>query len=161
MNEPDELRRQFRELAESVPQQPGDVVERRILADFRAHHRRRRMWAWAAQAAVLLIAAFSLYIAFIRHAFNPHGPLSRGGAAYSSATAPADIHTDVLANFVPLPYAQSGVPLGEAIIMRVELQVSAFSSLGVPVQPRIAGETITADVLVGQDGVARAVRFVQ
>jgi len=45
--------------------------------------------------------------------------------------------------------------------MRVELPVSGLRSLGVPALSRQPGQRITADVLVGQDGVARAVRFVQ
>jgi hypothetical protein len=49
--------------------------------------------------------------------------------------------------FVALPYGQSDVPLEHAAIVRVEVQS--------------ASGAVTADLLVGQDGVARAVRFPQ
>jgi len=50
-------------------------------------------------------------------------------------------------SFVALPYGQSDVPLEHAAIVRVQVQS--------------ASGKVTADLLVGQDGVARAVRFNQ
>jgi len=156
MNELDELKRRFRELAEVVPQQAGDPVKQRVLAAFRAHHsHRRRMLAKAASIAALATMALGLYIALHRHA------MLRDGRTDGSVTSARDTHAYDSSGFVPLPYAQSGVPLGEAVIMRLQLPVSGLSSLGVPVQSQEAGQRITADVLVGQDGVARAVRFVE
>jgi hypothetical protein len=49
--------------------------------------------------------------------------------------------------FVPLPYGQSDVPLESGVIVRVRVESDAG-----PVE---------ADLLVGQDGMARAVRFDQ
>ncbi|HLH05581.1 MAG TPA: hypothetical protein VKX25_22625 [Bryobacteraceae bacterium] len=49
--------------------------------------------------------------------------------------------------FVPLPYGQSDVPLESGVIVRVRLQSDAGP--------------VDADLLVGQDGMARAVRFDQ
>jgi hypothetical protein len=48
-------------------------------------------------------------------------------------------------DFVALPYGQSDVPLEHAAIVRVQVQS--------------ASGAVTADLLVGQDGVARAVRY--
>jgi hypothetical protein len=42
----------------------------------------------------------------------------------------------------------------------VELPRSALLSFGLPVDPDRASERVKADVLVGGDGVARAIRFV-
>jgi len=49
--------------------------------------------------------------------------------------------------FVPLPYGQSDVPLESGVIVRVRVQSDAGP--------------VDADLLVGQDGMARAVRFEQ
>lgn len=61
--------------------------------------------------------------------------------------------------FVALPYAQSEVPLEEAVIIRVDLTPSAWGALNVRPSPKTGGG-IRADLLIGQDGVARAVRVI-
>ena len=63
--------------------------------------------------------------------------------------------------FIALPYAQSEVPLEQPVIVRVHIPVSELGVMGVPFAPATGGERIKADLLVGQDGVARAVRLVQ
>jgi hypothetical protein len=45
--------------------------------------------------------------------------------------------------------------------MRVRLRASDVTALGVSAPPGNVREQIGADVLIGQDGVARAVRFHQ
>jgi hypothetical protein len=72
-----------------------------------------------------------------------------------------DKYSAATAGFIALPYAQSGVPLEEAVIVRVNLQPSEWGSLGVPGPLPHTNGKISADLLVGQDGVARAVRLVQ
>src|SRR5215831_18043878 len=46
-------------------------------------------------------------------------------------------------------------------LVRVELPRSALMRFGLPVNTDRAGERIKADVLVGSDGIARAIRFVR
>ena len=46
-------------------------------------------------------------------------------------------------------------------LVRVELPRSALSSFGIPVNGEQAGGRVKADVLLGEDGTARAIRFVQ
>ncbi len=46
-------------------------------------------------------------------------------------------------------------------VMRVELPRSALMSFGLPMDMERAGERIKADVVVGNDGLARAIRFVR
>ncbi len=60
-----------------------------------------------------------------------------------------------------LPYAQSGVPLEDEIVMRVSIRESELESMGIPSASRNPNRQVNADVLVGQDGVARAVRLVE
>jgi hypothetical protein len=45
--------------------------------------------------------------------------------------------------------------------VRVELPRSALSSFGIPVNADHAGGRVKADVLLGEDGTARAIRFVR
>lgn len=64
--------------------------------------------------------------------------------------------------FYPLPYG-SGLGLDEGwALVRVQVRRSSLASLGVPVSAgSAASEMLTADLVVGQDGLARGIRFVQ
>jgi hypothetical protein len=64
-------------------------------------------------------------------------------------------------NFYRLPDADRLPPLESVRIVRVELPVSSLRLMGFAVSEEPAGSSIQADVLLGQDGLARAVRFVQ
>ncbi len=74
---------------------------------------------------------------------------------------PAAVVTrEVATDFLPLTYAH--LPTSDAYIVRMEVPRSALVAFGLasaelPVPGR---DTIDADVLVGMDGIARAVRFV-
>jgi hypothetical protein len=52
-------------------------------------------------------------------------------------------------------------PIDSGSLVRVELPRSALESFGLPMNMERAGERIKADVLVGSDGLARAIRFVR
>jgi hypothetical protein len=52
-------------------------------------------------------------------------------------------------------------PFEYGSVLRVELPRSALRAVGLPVNENRLSERIDADVLLGQDGLARAVRFVQ
>jgi len=45
--------------------------------------------------------------------------------------------------------------------VRVELPGSALGEVGLPFDPETAPESVKADVVLGQDGLARAIRFVR
>ena len=70
--------------------------------------------------------------------------------------------TEVTTRFYPLPYG-SGLGLDEGWgLVRVEVPRASLESLGLPVSAASArSEMLTADVVVGQDGLARGIRFVQ
>ena len=61
------------------------------------------------------------------------------------------------------PVAQGGgLASGEGgHVVRVELPRSALASYGLPVNAEHAGGRVKADVLLGEDGTARAIRFVR
>src|SRR5262249_37941119 len=68
-----------------------------------------------------------------------------------------EIATDVM----PLQQGYS-LPMTEGgQLMRVELPRSVLSSFGLPVDFNRASERIKADVVIGNDGIARAIRFVR
>lgn len=89
--------------------------------------------------------------------YNP----TRGAASNRGAVA-ADSGTDeITTEFIPLVrdgfFAQSE----GAHLVRVELPRSALASFGIPVNADRAGDRVKADVLLGEDGTARAIRFVR
>lgn len=78
----------------------------------------------------------------------------------NNATAPiAD--PEIATDFIPLMNRESLTQLDGGQVMRVELPRSALMSFGLPMDMERANERIKADVVVGNDGLARAIRFVR
>jgi hypothetical protein len=72
--------------------------------------------------------------------------------------APAKPQREVL-NFVPLvPMAEQELT-GPFQLVRVQLSRAAFADFGVPFDVNRLADPVEADVLLGEDGVARAIRF--
>ena len=70
--------------------------------------------------------------------------------------------TEAATAFLPLAY--SGVPATNAQLVRLEVPRAALASFGLaPIETLAAplSDTVPADVLVGEDGLARAIRFVR
>ncbi|MBA3442594.1 MAG: hypothetical protein H0T92_22285 [Pyrinomonadaceae bacterium] len=67
---------------------------------------------------------------------------------------------EVATAFLPLVAGSNFDSLESGQVVRVELPRSALVSFGLPMNEERADEPIKADVLLGEDGVARAVRFV-
>ncbi len=143
MNEDIDLINKLRQLATALPREAGPHVAERLSAAFRARHPRKTpIWIYAAAACVLVLLGLS----FI----------------YQRRTAPAP-HDFVYnaSGFIALPYSQSGVPLESVVVIRVQITPSQLSSMGVAVPAAASTAKVKADVLVGQDGVARAVRLAE
>jgi len=85
-------------------------------------------------------------------------PSSR--TAKRAAPTPAPKPVAELAEFLPLPFADDDAPLGTAEVVRIRLSESALGVLGLPVSDEASRQPVTADVVIGEDGVARAIRFV-
>jgi len=68
-------------------------------------------------------------------------------------------HPVALGEFVPWPGARDLPPLESGELLRVNLPVSMLPALGM-MPPATHGTSVKADVIVGQDGLARAVRLV-
>ena len=65
------------------------------------------------------------------------------------------------ASFYPLPEAEALPAVENAMVVRVQLPVSSLQLMGVPVSEERADASVQADLLLGQDGLARGVRLVQ
>ena len=122
-------------------------IEERLLVEVRsiAAARRRRMAIAAFAAAAVVL--FALWIGSQR--FLP---------SRSSKAQVAEVRTD----FMPLAY--STVPSTNLQVVRLAVPRTALISFGLtPPEPldRTFTDTVLADVLVGDDGLARAVRFVR
>jgi hypothetical protein len=65
---------------------------------------------------------------------------------------------EIVTDFFPLvDYAP---PFERGELVRVSLPASAMRTVGLPVREDRLGDRVQADVLVGQEGLARAIRFV-
>jgi len=124
-------------------------IEAAILAEFRARMPTRRA-GFASRAAGLGIAAL----------------LAVGVTAtlWMAGRAPRVLRpvvTEVGTAFMPLPY--HAVPYTDARIVRLKVPRTALAAFGLaPDATGGAGnDTVLADVVVGEDGLARAVRFVR
>jgi hypothetical protein len=86
-------------------------------------------------------------------------PIQATNAATGASANPQE--TEVATEFMSLGY-MSPINLQDgAQVVRVELPRSAMVSLGLPVNMDRYGERVKADVLLGADGLAHAIRFVQ
>jgi hypothetical protein len=74
----------------------------------------------------------------------------------STQQATQEVGTD----FIPIPYAPDFRAEDSAAVVRVKLPRYSLQTVGLPFNPELANERIDADVLMGQDGIARAIRFV-
>jgi hypothetical protein len=62
--------------------------------------------------------------------------------------------------FVQVPYTLPLAPYERSSVMRVEMPVSALIAAGVPIATSNTGARVEADVVVGEDGRARAFRVI-
>ncbi|MGB9180817.1 MAG: hypothetical protein WCB68_16410 [Pyrinomonadaceae bacterium] len=70
-------------------------------------------------------------------------------------------NAEMATDFMPLTYDAAVAPLDSGHLVRVELPRTALLSMGLPMSVERQNEYVKADVLMGEDGVARAIRFVR
>jgi hypothetical protein len=143
-------------------------VELGLVAAFRSQHRRagrvgRRQWwipalSWATAAGVVIAAALFL--------LRPHQPLpahrlAPGSVETASMTdAPDAYPAEGDDGFIAVPNAPRLDPNEAVNIVRVEVPRSAMLEVGLAVSADRVSEPVEADVVLGPDGLARAIRFV-
>ncbi len=184
------LNEKLRDLKEAMRNVAApERVETALVAAFREHARvappRRSVvwprWALAAGLAAGLLLAVTVGLFRPKPAPSPQ-PLSVAVApapalplpavALDPATVrpqraarrvpppparPAEIATD----FIPVAHPATWQPGTSGQILRVRLPRTSLASFGLPMNADLAAEPVRADVIVSQDGVVRAIRFVQ
>lgn len=71
------------------------------------------------------------------------------------------VTNEIATDFIPLSYLNAASLQDGGQIIRVELPRSALANFGLPVNMDRYNEKVKADVLLGVDGMAHAIRFVQ
>ena len=71
------------------------------------------------------------------------------------------VTNEIATDFIPLSYLNAASLQDGGQIIRVELPRSALANFGLPVNMERYNEKVKADVLLGVDGMAHAIRFVQ
>jgi hypothetical protein len=165
---------------ESRDAEPASRVEMRLLQEFRTKHRTMRtqstaaVAAWALAAAAVLLGTVS-WINWRRQeattAARSHGLVKATGTAQSNAnppsvTGPAAMELGdvvVAANSGDFAILPGSIPpsLGDATVVRVQMQRSALAALGLTVNEEHGADWIQVDLLVGDDGLPQAVRLAQ
>lgn len=100
---------------------------------------------------------------FPRRHLTTAAKLNLAKQATAEVSESATIHDtrEITTAFVPLGFGSALDLQDGGQMVRVELPRSALARFGLPMNINRADEKIKADVLVGADGVARAIRFVQ
>lgn len=156
--------------------QAAPEMETRLIRGFRKRRaRHRRRWIARAGAAAACLAA-----AFVTARPSPRvsppvvlpGPDTREVAASpgpaiavtSKGIQPARVirrpdRRETVTDF--FPWMDSAVPFSRGQLLRVELPAGVMRSVGLPVREDHLGDLVQADVLVGEEGLPRAIRFVK
>jgi len=91
----------------------------------------------------------------VRHIVRKHAPPEQ-----LSSPARATVR-EVATPFFDLPFSDAALPLDQATMIRVELPRSALELAGLPVDEDRRNQRIRADLVLGADGLARAIRFLE
>ncbi len=111
-------------------------------------------WLWALSAAAALVLMIGAGRELGKRA-------EEVVESQSLAVDTVSVDADGLSSeeFIAVPYAPP-LAAGEIVRMvRTELDLSSLAALGVNPMPLASGDSVVGDVVVGQDGFPRAVRF--
>ena len=72
----------------------------------------------------------------------------------------SDRSPETVTEFIPLTALDEATAMGSGTIMRVEMPRASLIAMGLPLNAERAHETVKADIVVGDDGLARAIRLV-
>jgi hypothetical protein len=148
-------------------------LEGRVRQAFRARQARRkwnRAVAWMLAAAAVLIAVLVIRQPHPRPAVVAHDPAL--GAVADESTMPVHIAApvkqrrarsrpphEIVTEFFPLIDAPPPMDRGE--VFRVSVTAAAMRAVGLPVAEDRLSDRVQADVLVSEEGLATAIRFVK
>ena len=151
-------------------------IEARLRAQFQSRRPRRARWraaVWTTAAAAAVAAMVVFLVVANRKppaAAPSHEVVTQAVAAEpeaaratvvttprrarKSVTRPQEVVTDFFPLMDPAP------PFERGQLLRVELPASAMQMVGLPVREDRLADPVQADVLVGEEGLPRAIRFV-
>jgi len=153
VNSEDALTKGLRAVAEDDERLgSSSAVGLRLLAEVQAiaqARRRRAILLSLGAAAVLAVAALAPAWRVWQSAIKPAAPADAGV-----------VSRELVTEFFPLRY--SNVPARGGYVVRMQVSRSALASFGVaPPGGDLTSPNVLADVVIGDDGLARAVRFVR
>ena len=148
-------------------------VEARLRVRFQS---RRRRSAWGRAAVWATAAAAAMVVFFVVANRKPPAPapvhevarravvaqpeavpaptVKAARRVLKSTTRPQEVVTDFFPLMDPAP------PFERGRLLRVELPASALQMVGLPVREDRLADSVQADILVGEEGLPRAIRFV-
>ena len=68
---------------------------------------------------------------------------------------------EIATDFLPLAYETADQPMESGQLIRVQMPRTALASFGLPINMERASGTVKADLLLADDGSARAIRFIR
>ncbi len=164
---------QLQALARAMALEEAPIwIEDRLLSQFRklapsGDRPARRSWVKAsgAIAAGLVLLILSAYFVMLSST-QPEQMHTRTRPVESQGVAPfgregGSFRPQVVTDFIPLLDASSMQVSERGRLVRVRLERTALLWIGLPMNEDLAESSVLADVLIGDDGLARAVRFVR
>ena len=149
-----ELLEDLRALAADSRRETPQYIEENLVTAFRARRRRRTLLGWAPLGLAAMIA-LGLWFGHSTKQVTATKPAS------TAAPASVAIEEEADAGFYPLPQAEALPVVENAMVVRVQLPVSSLQLMGVPVSEDGPETSVQAELLLGQDGLARGVRLVE
>jgi hypothetical protein len=171
--------------AASMEEQAPARVEERLREAFRQQPEpARRGWGWLKIAAAGAIAAAAILWIKLPSPPPVAPPLPPAPAHVAVVQAPAPVEsivttktrqanrlphlprrrpapTEIATEFLPVAQDDGWTPRDGGRLVRVKLPRSALGVFGLPVDEERAPERVQADVMLSNDGVLRAIRFVR
>lgn len=151
-----ELLEGLRALGADGPREAPGRVEERLKWEFRRQNRRRNVMTWVPASSVAAAAGIALLL-WVR-AEAPRPAAAQAAVAVHAVAPAAEEEAD---GFYPLPEAEALPAVETAMVVRVQLPVSSLQLMGVPVSEESVDASVQAELLLGQDGLARGVRLAQ
>jgi hypothetical protein len=169
--------------AASVEEQAPPRVEERLIAAFRcqpAPVRRDRRWLAVAAAGSIAAAVLWFALKTPHPATPPSAPPTiarvepappavvpvrevkrNRRASHRPRRAVPSPRTEMATEFLPVAQDDGWTPLEGGRLVRVKLPRSALGLFGLPVDEERSPERVQADVMLSNDGLLRAIRFVK
>jgi hypothetical protein len=152
-----ELLERLRELADVTgPRRASADVERRLMEAFAVSALQRTASPGPTRWLPAMTMAMALFVATAALVWQTRLATGRGEQAFRTWVP---LETRSLDGFVPVPGAASLPQLESGSVVRYELPVTTLRAYGLDIVPEPARPTVDAELLIGQDGYARAIRL--